>query len=37
MSEVGLAIFVLAGFVVPVPILAWLDRRPEATFPPSRR
>lgn len=27
MSETGLALFVLAAFVVPVPLLAWLDRR----------
>jgi hypothetical protein len=26
MTEAGLAVFVLIGFVVPVPILAWLDR-----------
>jgi hypothetical protein len=28
MNETGLAIFVLLAFVVPVPILAWLDRKP---------
>ena len=27
MSDVGFAIFVVASFVIPVPILAWLDRR----------
>ena len=27
MSEAGLAIFVLTGFLLPVPLLAWLDRR----------
>lgn len=27
MSETGLALFVLAAFVVPVPVLAWLDRK----------
>jgi hypothetical protein len=26
MTESGLAIFVLVGFVLPVPLLAWLDR-----------
>jgi glycine/D-amino acid oxidase-like deaminating enzyme len=26
MSETGLALFVLVGFIVPVPILVWLDR-----------
>jgi hypothetical protein len=26
MSVTGFAIFVLVGFVVPIPILAWLDR-----------
>lgn len=26
MSVAGLAVFVLVAFVVPVPILAWLDR-----------
>lgn len=34
MSTVGLAIFVFLGFLVPVPVLVWLDRprdrRPEA-------
>ena len=28
MTETGLAIFVLAAFVIPVPLLAWLDRKP---------
>jgi hypothetical protein len=27
MSEAGLAIFVVAAFVIPVPLLAWLDDR----------
>jgi hypothetical protein len=27
-TETGLAIFVLAAFVVPVPLIAWLDRKP---------
>lgn len=26
MTEAGLAIFVLTAFVVPVPLLVWLDR-----------
>lgn len=26
MTETGLAIFVVVGFLLPVPILAWLDR-----------
>jgi hypothetical protein len=26
MTEAGLAVFVLVGFLLPVPILAWLDR-----------
>jgi hypothetical protein len=26
MSEAGLAVFVLVGFLLPVPILVWLDR-----------
>jgi hypothetical protein len=26
MSVTGFAIFVLVGFVVPIPILVWLDR-----------
>lgn len=26
MSEAGLAVFVLLGFLLPVPILVWLDR-----------
>ena len=26
MTSTGLAIFVLASFLLPVPILAWLDR-----------
>ena len=26
MSSAGLAVFVLLGFLIPVPILAWLDR-----------
>ena len=26
MTEAGLAIFVLVSFVLPVPVLAWLDR-----------
>jgi hypothetical protein len=26
MSEAGLAVFVLIGFLLPVPVLAWLDR-----------
>jgi hypothetical protein len=26
MSEAGLAVFVLVAFLIPVPILAWLDR-----------
>jgi hypothetical protein len=26
MSEAGLAVFVVVGFLLPVPILAWLDR-----------
>jgi hypothetical protein len=28
MTETGLAIFVLVAFVIPVPLLAWLDRAP---------
>jgi hypothetical protein len=28
MTETVLAILVLASFVVPVPLLAWLDRKP---------
>jgi hypothetical protein len=28
MTEAGLAIFVLAAFVIPVPLLSWLDRKP---------
>jgi len=28
MTETGLAIFVLAAFVIPVPLLTWLDRKP---------
>jgi len=28
MTPTGLAIFVLASFAVPIPILAWLDRKP---------
>jgi hypothetical protein len=28
MTETGLALFVLAAFVFPVPVLAWLDRKP---------
>lgn len=28
MTEAGLAIFVLAAFLIPVPLLAWLDRKP---------
>jgi hypothetical protein len=27
-TETGLAIFVLVAFVIPVPILVWLDRKP---------
>jgi len=30
MTEAGLAVFVLAAFVVPVPVLAWLDRKPRS-------
>jgi hypothetical protein len=26
MSEAGLAVFVLVGFLLPVPVLVWLDR-----------
>jgi hypothetical protein len=26
MTEAGVALFVLVGFLLPVPILAWLDR-----------
>lgn len=26
MTSAGLAVFVLAGFLVPVPLLVWLDR-----------
>jgi hypothetical protein len=26
MTEAGLAVFVVAGFMLPVPILVWLDR-----------
>jgi hypothetical protein len=26
MNEAGLALFVLIGFLLPVPFLAWLDR-----------
>jgi hypothetical protein len=26
MTEAGLAVFVLVGFLLPVPLLAWLDR-----------
>ncbi len=26
MSNAGLAVFVLVGFLLPVPLLAWLDR-----------
>ncbi len=26
MTETGLAIFVLVSFLLPIPILAWLDR-----------
>jgi hypothetical protein len=26
MTEAGLAVVVLVGFLLPVPILAWLDR-----------
>jgi hypothetical protein len=26
MTEAGLAIFVIVGFLLPVPIIAWLDR-----------
>jgi len=26
MSSAGLAVFVLAAFLIPVPILTWLDR-----------
>jgi hypothetical protein len=28
MSEAGLAVFVLVAFLLPVPILVWLDRVP---------
>jgi hypothetical protein len=28
MTETGLAVFVFAGFAIPVPILAWLSRKP---------
>jgi len=28
MTETGLAVFVLAAFVFPVPLLAWLDAKP---------
>jgi len=27
MTETGLAVFVLLAFVIPVPVLAWLDRK----------
>lgn len=26
MSSSGLAVFVVVGFLIPIPILAWLDR-----------
>ena len=26
MTEAGLAVFVLAAFVIPIPVLVWLDR-----------
>ena len=30
MTEAGLAVFVLAAILIPVPILAWLDKKPRA-------
>jgi hypothetical protein len=30
MSTTGLAIYVFLGFLLPVPLLAWLDRPPRA-------
>jgi hypothetical protein len=33
MSEAGLALFVVVGFLLPVPVLVWLDRPRN----PSRR
>jgi hypothetical protein len=27
MTEAGLAVFVLVGFLLPVPLFAWLDRQ----------
>jgi len=39
MTSQGFAIFCLVGFLLPVPLLAWLDRRPrdraERPRPPS--
>jgi len=39
MTSQGFAIFCLVGFLLPVPLLAWLDRRPrdraEPPGPPS--
>ena len=31
MTEAGLAVFVLASFLLPVPSLAWLDRSKSTT------
>ncbi len=31
MTETGLAVFVLVSFLLPVPILAWLDRSKSKT------
>jgi hypothetical protein len=28
MTEAGFAVFVLAAFVLPIPLLAWLDAKP---------
>lgn len=28
MTETSLALFVLVAFVIPIPILVWLDRKP---------
>jgi len=39
MSSVGFAIFCLASFVVPIPLIAWLDRAPGSRAeqkPPGR-
>ncbi len=31
MTEMGLAIFALSAFVIPVPLLAWLDHKPRTS------